>query len=216
MTATPGTGFVVTNWMISTNWLGGRVANSATVQFMMASNLTLQVNFADIKKPTLLISSPTAGQKMTNALAKVVGTAADNWKISGVWYQLNGGSWSLANTTNNFTNWTSMLMLNIGTNTIKAFAQDWGGNLSATNSVSVVSSNTFKLQLAFTNSLPLSTNGMGFSLQLSPGLNGHIQVSTNLAIWITLTNFSGTNSTVIIHDSAATNFTRRFYRATIP
>ena len=46
ITATPATGFVVTNWMISTNWLGGVKTNSPTVQFMMAPNLTLQVTFA--------------------------------------------------------------------------------------------------------------------------------------------------------------------------
>jgi len=51
---------------------------------------------------------------------------------------------------------------------------------------------------------------------LSAGLNGHIQVSSNLMSWTTLTNFIGTNSTLIFRDPAATNFSRRFYRAVIP
>jgi hypothetical protein len=154
---------------------------------------------------------------MTNALATVVGTAGDNWKVAGVWYQLNNnGAWNPTATTNGWTNWTTTLQLTAGTNTVKAYAMDLAGNFSTTNSVSVVSSNTFKLQLAFTNTLPLKTNGLVFSLQLSTGLNGHIQVSTNLTSWITLTNFVGTNSTITFRDPAATNSPRRFYRAVVP
>ena len=48
MAATPGSGFVFTNWVISTNWLGGMTTNNATVQFMMQSNLTLQMSFVDV------------------------------------------------------------------------------------------------------------------------------------------------------------------------
>jgi hypothetical protein len=216
MTATPGSGFVVTNWTISTNWLRGRITNNATVQFRMAPNLTLQVNFADVTKPTLTVTAPTAGQKMTNAVAKLVGTASDNWKVAGVWYQLNGNAWDLATTTNNYANWTETVTLLAGTNTLKFCALDLGGNFSATNSFSIVSSNTFMLQLAFTDTHPMKTNGLVFSLQLSKGLNGQIQVSTNLMNWTTLTHFVGTNTTITIRDPAATNSPRRFYRAVIP
>ena len=153
---------------------------------------------------------------MTNALATIVGTTKDNWQVAGVWNQLNGGAWIPANTANNFTNWTAALTLIAGTNTIKSFAQDWGGNFSTTNSLSVISSNTFMLQLVFTNAMPLETNGLAFSLQLSKGLDGHIQVSSNLTNWATLTNFVGTNTTLNFRDPAATNSSQRFYRATIP
>src|SRR5208283_202729 len=146
----------------------------------------------------------------------VVGTASDNWKVASVWYQLNNGAWNPTTTTNGWTNWTTMAELVEGTNTVKAYALDLGGNFSTTNSLSVVSSNTFKLLLAFTNALPLNTNGLLFSLQLSTGLNGHIQVSTNLTSWVVLTNFVGTNSTLTFRDPAATNSNHRFYRATIP
>jgi hypothetical protein len=221
MIAAPGSGFVVTNWTISTNWLGGRITNNATVQFMMASNLTLQVNFADVTKPTLTITAPSSGQHMTNALATFAGTASDNWKVNAVWYQLTnavltGGTWSLATTTNGYTNWTTTVTLAVGTNTIKAYAVDLGGNYSATNNLSVLSSNTFLLQLVFTNAAPLKTNGLVFNLQLSTGLNGRIQVSSNLTSWDVLTNFTGTNSTLIFRDPAATNSSHRFYRAVIP
>ena len=216
MTATAGSGFVATNWTISTNLLGGRITNNATVQFMMTSNLTLQANFADVAKPALTVSAPTAGQKMTNALVTLVGTATDNWRVGGVWYQLNNGAWRLAGTTNGYTNWTQTVTLLTGTNTLKAYAQDWGGNFSTTNTLSVVSSNTFLLQLAFTNAAPLKTNGLVFSLQLSKGLNGRIEVSSNLTSWVTLTNFVGTNAMLNFRDPAATNASQLYYRAVIP
>jgi hypothetical protein len=216
MTATPGSGFIVTNWTISTNWLGGMQTNNATVQFMMSSNLTLQVTFADVTKPALTITTPVSGQRMTNALANVIGTASDNWKVAGVWYQLNSNVWNLVTTTNNYTNWTKTVTLLAGTNTIKAYAQDLGGNFSTTATLSIISSNTFKLQLTFDNQQPLKANGLTFNLELSTGLNGHVQVSSNLIDWATLTNFTGTNATLNFRDAGATNFDRRFYRAVIP
>jgi hypothetical protein len=221
-TATAATnGFVFTNWVTSTNWIGGATTTKTNLSFMMASNLTLQVNFADVVRPTNRITAPTSGQHMTNALATVVGTASDNWKVSAVWYQLtNGiltnGTWSLATTTNNYTNWTTTITLAAGTNTVKAYAVDLGGNYSTTSSVSVLSSNTFKLQLDFAMNQPLTSTGLNFTLQISSNLNGHIQVSTNLFNWVTLTNFVGTNTTLNFRDPAATNSSSRFYRAVIP
>jgi hypothetical protein len=221
ITSTPASGFVFTNWVTSTNWIGGTTTTKTNLPFMMASNLTLQVNFLDVTKPTLAITAPAAGQHMTNALATVIGTAGDNWKVSAVWYQLTngiltGGTWSLATTTNNYTNWTTTVTLAAGTNTVKAYAVDLGGNYSTTSSVSVLSSNTFKLQLNFAMNQPLTSTGLNFTLQISSNLNGHIQVSTNLLNWTTLTNFVGTNTTLNFRDPAATNSKSRFYRAVIP
>jgi hypothetical protein len=154
---------------------------------------------------------------MTNALATVVGTASDTSKVGSVWYQFNSNAWNAANTTNNYTNWTTAsLPLMTGTNTIKAYALNLGGNYSLTNTLSFYSSNTFNLQLNFTNSHPLKSNGLVFNLHLSTGLSGHIQFSTNLTSWSTLTNFVGTNSTLNFIDPAATNSTHRYYRAAIP
>jgi uncharacterized repeat protein (TIGR03803 family) len=217
ITSSPASGFVFTNWTVSTNWIGGAVATGTNLQFMMESNLTLQASFVETNKPTLTITAPIAGQHMTNALATVTGTASDKWGVTGVWYQLNNNeAWNASATTNGWTNWTTTVELISGTNTVKAYALNLGGNFSTTNNVSMVSSNTFMLQLTFTNALPLTTTGLIFSLQLSSGLNGHIQVSTNLLTWTTLTNFVGTNSTISFRDPAATNFSRRFYQAVIP
>lgn len=136
--------------------------------------------------------------------------------MAGVWYQLNDGTWSASVTTNTWTNWTTTVELASGTNTLKAYALNLGGNFSTTNTVSLVSSNAFQLQLVFTAAQPLAANGLNFALQISPGLNGYIQFSTNLATWLTLTNFSGTNTTLYFLDQNATNSAQRFYRAVIP
>jgi hypothetical protein len=182
----------------------------------MASNLTLQARFLEVTKPTLTITAPTSGQHVTNALATVAGKASDNWSIARVWYQLNGGTWSQPQTTNGWTNWSATVELQAATNTFKVYAEDLGGNFSTTNSVSFVSTNAFALQLIFTTAQPLATNGLNFALHVSPGLAGHVQVSTDLISWLTLTNFVGANSTLYFLDSAATNSSQRFYRAVIP
>jgi hypothetical protein len=221
ITSAPASGFVFTNWTVSTNWIGGTTVTGTNLLFMMQSNLTLQANFAETNKPTLTITAPTSGQHMSNALATVTGTASDIWGVNAVWYQLTngiltGGTWSQAATTNSYTNWSTTLTLAAGTNMVKAYAVNLGGNYSATNSVSFVSSNSFKLQLTFAAGQPLAGNGLNFVLQVSTGLVGHVQVSTNLTSWATLTNFVGTNATITFRDTAATNSNQRFYRAVIP
>jgi hypothetical protein len=217
ITSAPAKGFVFIRWVVATNWLGGTIVTGTNLLFMMESNLTIQASFAETSRPSMGITMPTSGQHMSNAVATITGTNSDNWGIAGVWYQLNSGVWNLVTTTTNgYKNWSQTVTLLAGTNTMKAYAMNWGGNYSLTNSVSFVSSNAFKLQLAFTNPAPLNTNGLVYSLQLSAGLNGHIQVSTNLTTWTTLTNFVGTNSVLRFCDPAATNGAQRFYRAVIP
>jgi hypothetical protein len=184
----------------------------------MQSNLTLLATFTDTSRPTLTISAPTANQKMTNALATGRGTAADNWQLNGVWYQLNSNSWAAAVTTNGYTNWSTPTMTLInGTNSLKAYSVDLAGNLSTTSSVSFVSSNTFQLFLGLTTNLTLTSTGLTVRLQLSPGLNGQVQSSTNLVNWTVLTNFlGGTNTVLNIRDPGAATNSQRFYRAVIP
>jgi len=215
---TPANGFVFTNWLVSTNGIdGGALVTGATLYFMMSSNLSLQANFLDVTRPTNSITAPTTGQKMTNALATILGTAADNWRVADVLYQLNGGNWSEATTTNNYTNWTSSLLTLVsGTNSVKAYAVDSSGNFSITNSVNFYSSNTFELQMSFAAAEPLTPAGLNFNLQISPGLNGQIEVSTNLITWSAFTNFVGSSTNVSYRDTSATNVSRRFYRAVIP
>ena len=216
MKATAGAGYAFTNWVVSTNWIGGAMTNNATVRFIMESNLTLQANFADVTKPTITITSPTAGQKMTTPLANVKGTAGDNWGVRSVQYQLNNGGWSLAASTNGWTNWTVLLPLKAGTNVIKAYAVDLGGNTSTTNSVGVVSSNAFNMRLGFTSPQPMTSDGPQLSLEISLGISGRIEASTNLEDWTTLSSVVSTNATMQFRYSMVTNGNWRFYRVVVP
>jgi hypothetical protein len=195
------------------------ISGSNTLTYDLQSNQLDNVEItgaADFIPPTNTITAPINGQHSSNAVFTVTGAALDNIQVSNVWFQVNGTGWQLASTENGWTNWTATVTLTIGTNILSAYAVDASGNCSATNSVSLVSSTTFKLQLGLTNHLFVKTNGFCFNLELSSGLNGHIQVSTNLTSWATLTNFAGTNATITFRDPATTNFSHRYYRAVIP
>jgi hypothetical protein len=88
--------------------------------------------------------------------------------------------------------------------------------VGGTNTFTAVTVGTTNVQLTLTSSQPLSSNGFSFSLQAVSGVNGHIEVSTNLLDWATLTNFTGNGGPISIVDPAATNSTERFYRAVVP
>jgi pimeloyl-ACP methyl ester carboxylesterase len=228
ITATPATGFIFTNWTLSTNWQGGVTTNKATVQFMMASNLTLTANFVETTKPVLAITNLPASQRTSNTVIAVKGTAGDNWRVMGVWCQLNSNTWLSAVSTNNFKNWfTTNLTLSLGTNLIKAYALDLGGNYSLTNSVAVVVTNAPGLRSASVRLLVLPASvsvadphltpgGLEFTLQITGAASGIIQASTNLTSWETLSTFTGTNTTINFRDPSAANSSLRFYRAVVP
>ncbi|HEV2456184.1 MAG TPA: hypothetical protein VGY98_18110, partial [Verrucomicrobiae bacterium] len=215
ITATPASGFAFTNWVISTNFLGGVTTNKPTVQFMMESNLTLQANFAETAKPTVGVLSPVSGTHVTRPVATLTGTAKDVWGIAAVMYQLNNGLWTaVTNSTNGFTNWTAMVQLSGGTNILKTCAENLGGNYSATNTMTLISTNAVALQFSLI-SKPQNGSGLNLNLTLSPGLSGRIEVSTNLIDWELLTNFTETNGDISIYDPNATT-PQRFYRAVVP
>ena len=97
----------------------------------MQSNLVLTATFADTQKPVLSLTTPTSGQRWSNALFTVTGKVSDNGPGGVVWYQLNGGAWGSAT---GWSNWSANVTLNPGTNLISAYAQDTAGNRSPTNS----------------------------------------------------------------------------------
>ncbi len=208
-----GAGYAFANW---TDGAGGVLTNGRTLQFIMASNLTLIANFVDTNRPTVTLTAPTANQRLSNAVITVKGTASDNARIAGVWYQLNGPPWLNAASTNGWTNWTAVVALPQGTNTVRAFAMDLAANVSLTNSVTFVASNAFRMSLAFDLSQSPSVGGLDLSLDVSRWITGRIQVSTDLVNWTTLTNFVSANSPLRFRDPAATTQPLRFYRAVTP
>ena len=166
LTATPATGFTFVNWT------GSQPTNSATLNFTMASNLTFTANFIDTNKPVFSITNLMAGQRWSNAVFTVKGTASDNWQITNVWYQLNGLAWSNAITSNAWTNWSAALNLVPGTNSLLAYASDSSGNVSATTNV--------YFQCVVTNQLQVSMMGLG---TISPNYsNAWLEVGRNYSV----------------------------------
>ena len=163
------------------------------LQFMMQSNLTLQANFLDVTKPTIAFTAPTSGQRWSNSVFTIQGTAGDNWQVSNVWYLLNGLAWSNAATANAWTNWSATVNLVAGTNSLQAYAVDSSGNVSTTNSVS--------FDFVVTNQLQIRTTGLGI---VSPNYsNAWLEIGRNYSItsapasgfvftnWLISTNWIG-------------------------
>ena len=94
--------------ILGDNTIESRSHDNAGNYSGIASNL---VTFVDTNKPTIAITSPTSGQRWSNTLFTVKGTATDNVQVTNVWYQLNSGSWNPATTTNNWTNWQADVVL---------------------------------------------------------------------------------------------------------
>ena len=75
-------------------------------------------------KPVVTNLNLTAGQQVGAGLFTVTGNAGDVSGVAGVWYQLNNGAWTLASTTNHWTNWSATLSLTPGPNTLRTYAED--------------------------------------------------------------------------------------------
>ena len=225
VTAKAAKGFKFSNWLVSTNWLGGTTSIKAALSFTMASDLTLQATFVDVTKPVLKIAKTLSKQTTNNII--VNGTASDNAQVAAVYYSLNGGGWLLATTANQFGNWSAALNLVPGANNLSVYAIDSSGNNSTTAklkttytppaaaAVAKVAGTVTANALAITD-WAYAANGFSFTLQNSASQTGRIQVSTDLASWNTLTHFTGTNATIIFNDPAARDSSQRFYRAVSP
>ena len=220
---------MLTNWTGGTNLPLGVLTNKATIVFAMASNLTLTANFVDVQKPSVAVTNLVANRRLTAGAFTVKGTATDNWQVVGVWCQINTNGWFLATTTNAYRSWAATNMsLTAGTNLIKAFAEDLGGNYSSTNTVAVVATNVLVLNPAITQQATAGNpvmvlsgagrraGGWQFNLQITGGASGLIQSSTNLMDWETITNFIGTNTTINFCDPQTNSFAQKFYRAVAP
>jgi hypothetical protein len=164
MTARAGTGSYFTNW---TAGLGGPlVTTQPTVQFNMVSNLVLTANFVDVQPPKVAITSPKTGQRLSNSVVTVKGTAGDNAAVAAVWYQINSNGWVLADGT---TNWTAHVTLLPGTNYIYACAADPSTNYSPVVGVQCVCVASHLTSLSTNWAAPLSIltiTGSGFNTNL--------------------------------------------------
>ena len=85
--------------------------------------------------PTVVITAPVAGQRWSNSLFNVTGTATDNVAVAQVWGQVNNEAWVQANGTNH---WDLQAHLVQRTNSLRVVAFDTTGNASRTNQVSFI------------------------------------------------------------------------------
>ena len=114
--------------------------------------------YADDTSPSVTITNPVSSQAVSNAVITLQGMAADNLGLSTVWVQANGGPWLKANGT---ANWSFAVNLASGTNALRAYAEDFAGNVSSTNEVD--------LRYVPSATLTVQINGGG---SVTPNLNG--------------------------------------------
>ncbi len=114
-------------------------------------------------RPTVAIQSPSSGARVSQPDITALGTAKDNALAKRVVYQLNGGMFQNAITTNvaSAINWSAMLSLSPGSNTFGVKGVD-----TSTNESPVVSRGFFYV---VTNTVTLQTSGAGI---ISPNVNG--------------------------------------------
>ena len=130
MTATGTNGFVFYDWLGGDSMPLALATNTATISFVMRSNLALQAVFLDVQNPVVAITNALPGGAPPSLLATVGGTAADNDRVVAVMFRLNNGSWTSAAGTNS---WSASFNLAAGSNTFSAYSVDAAGNHSATN-----------------------------------------------------------------------------------
>jgi hypothetical protein len=120
-----------------------------------------RLSVGDDMRPQVIIANPTGDQQINYPEYTVTGTATDDVAVASVQFQLNDGPWLPPS---GLTNWTSRVTLLQGVNTIRAYAVDNRGQVSATNTVSMVLSGQWlTITRTSTNSLvvawPLPADG---------------------------------------------------------
>lgn len=129
------TGYGFRNW---TDGSSNIVSTSATLKFMMVSNLMLTANFGNIRPPTIDVISSTANSDGVANDFIIHGVAKDDLGVTNVVYNINGGGWQTATTTNAWKNWNANVALVLGANTFNAYAADNSGNNSVTLTVTLI------------------------------------------------------------------------------
>jgi len=103
----------------------------------MATVTTASLN---MEPPSIKIT--TKAGKVSNSVATISGTATAKVGLSSVWYEVGTGGWALAASTDGYSNWTAVVILSPGANTIQVYAEDAAGHLSKTNTVTLTDSST--------------------------------------------------------------------------
>jgi hypothetical protein len=136
ITATPAKNFLFENWSGGTSLPLTVLTNKPTLFFTMESNLVLEANLENTKKPYLSITNVKKDMFVTNAGFTVMGRATDDWSIASVSYSFNRAPFKPAML--NGRSWSAGVTFTPGTNIFAAYAMDPGGEASATDTVKII------------------------------------------------------------------------------
>jgi len=112
-------------------------------------------------RPVLAITKPRQNARLTNAVITITGKSMGADPVTAVYCRANATDWSVASSTNAWTNWICDLTLSPGLNLVEAYALSSLGKSSLTN----------KLKLTYVVYAPVTVmiNGNG---SVSPNYNG--------------------------------------------
>lgn len=113
-----------------------RLLSYCTLWLAAAALVSPHETWAAVARPTLKITAPTSGQRWSNSVFTVKGTATG--KISNVKVAVNDGVFQLANVASNNAWNLQVTSLIPGTNTIRAYAVGTNGVSSTTNKASMM------------------------------------------------------------------------------
>jgi hypothetical protein len=206
----PVDGYALTNWLVQVNGSTVLSTNRAT-PFIMQSNLTLTVTFADVARPKLTITAPKSGQRVTNAVFNMTGTVTDNGPGSRVYYRVNSGAWTNAS---GWSLWSARVTLQPGNNTLWAYAVDAWGNGSSTNHQTVTYDAPDASAVVQTNSanVTISNGRVNLGFNVPAGQTFVIEASTNLMNWVPIETNSVSDAPLRVNDAAAAGQDQRYYR----
>lgn len=112
------------------------LSNATGAALGSPATTTVRILEADAVLPVVSLSTPAAAGKVTDVLARVIGTATDNKGIARVQVALNGGAFTdipfTLNTTGLVASYNAPLNAVNGANTVVVRALDYRGNTSAT------------------------------------------------------------------------------------
>jgi hypothetical protein len=159
--------------------------------------------------PPMVVNPPAALTTNTGATAVFTVGAAGTAPLSYRWYQnltplSNGGN--IFGASSPRLTLTGVAATNSGTYSVVVTNQ-------AGSVTSLVATLTVIPALRFTSASLLPGKIPSFTVNGASNSSYRIDTSTNLATWTTLTNVSAPNGTAQFVDTAATAFSRRFYRA---
>jgi hypothetical protein len=161
------------------------------------SSVTSSVATLRIPVPTITVDAVPAN--VTSPSTNLMGTAAEEFGVTNVQFQLNDGGYNPASISTNGARWNAPLTLMPGTNTINVFATDILGQNSRTNTVTVFYTTNNALSLVSTGFGRITRNFTGDPGMLVAGKNYSFTAAPapgNLfSNWTVVTDTSTSNST---------------------